>query len=160
MLFAFVLSIVRRRDVADDISQDVAMVAFRKAGEFSAGTDFGAWLREIARRTILRERARSARLVVGLDSEAIEALSAAHGRIGTDTGFWEEREAALLRCIRKLRDRSRRILELRCRGDADIASIARELKSTVNSVKVTLSGIRRVLRKCVRAELAPGAGAR
>ncbi len=156
VLFAFILSIVRERNAAEDIFQEAALIAFEKCAEFQAGTDFGAWVREIARRRILKAReAHASRRLVALEPEAIDAIAAAHGR--SEAGAWQERERALEKCLEKLPERQRLIVRYRYQDLLDFDKIAAKLQSTVNSVQVTLTKVRKALRRCAEANLAPGA---
>ncbi len=152
MLFAFIYSIVRDRDAAEDCFQDVTMIAFQKCGGFQEGTDFGAWVREIARRRILKAREGAARAHVLLDPAAIDAVAAAHDR--QPAGAWEEREAALLGCLDRIPERSRRLVEFRYREALGFDAIAGRIQSTAGSVQVVLSRIRQALRRCIEARLA------
>jgi RNA polymerase sigma-70 factor (ECF subfamily) len=156
VLFAFILSIVRERNAAEDIFQDVALVAFEKCADFQAGTDFGAWVREIARRRILKAReAHATRKLVALEPEAIDAIAAAHERSSPEA--WRDREKALEKCLEKLPERQRLIVRYRYQDLLDFERIASILKSTVNSVQVTLTKIRKALRRCAETDLAAGA---
>jgi RNA polymerase sigma-70 factor (ECF subfamily) len=44
------------RESAEDIVQEASIIAFGKAGEFTPGTNFAAWLAEIVRRCALNHR--------------------------------------------------------------------------------------------------------
>ncbi len=156
MLFAFIYSIIRDRDAAEDVFQDVTMVSFQKCAEFAEGTDFGAWLREIARLRVLKAREGIARAHVLLDPGAIDAVAAAHGRHAVKD--WEDREAALRRCLERLPERSRRLVEFRYREALPFAAIAERIRSTANTVQVTLSKARKMLRECIEARLAGSGG--
>jgi RNA polymerase sigma-70 factor (ECF subfamily) len=152
MLFAFIYSIVRNRNTAEDCFQDVTMIAFQKCGEFQEGTDFGAWVREIARRRILKAREGAARAHVLLEPAAIDAVAAAHDR--QPDGAWEEREAALRQCLERLPERSRRLVAFRYREALDFDAIAGRVQSTAGSIQVVLSKIRQTLRRCIESRLA------
>jgi RNA polymerase sigma-70 factor (ECF subfamily) len=154
ILFSFILSIVRNRESAEDIFQDVALIAFDKCATFETGTDFGAWVREIARRRIMKARETAAvRKVVALEPEAIDAIAAAHERAGPEA--WQDREKALENCLGKLPERQQQIVRWRYRDLLGFDLIAKKLQSTVNSVQVTLTKVRKALRRCAEATLAP-----
>jgi RNA polymerase sigma-70 factor (ECF subfamily) len=153
VLFSFIFSIVRGREAAEDIFQDVALIAFDKCATFQAGTDFGAWVREIARRRILKAREGASRRPVALDPEAIEAIAAAHERAEPES--FREREKALERCLEQLPERHRLLVRYRYQELLGFEAIAERLRSTVNSVQVTLTKVRKALRRCAETRLAP-----
>lgn len=151
VLFSFILSLVRDRNGAEDIFQDVALIAFDKCAAFQAGTDFRAWLREIARRRILKARESAHRKMVVLEPEAIDAIAAAHDRMAEES--WQEREKALEGCLESLPERHQQIVAYRYREFLSFEAIADRLRSTSNSVQVMLTKIRKALRRCVEAKL-------
>src|SRR5262245_12852703 len=104
-LFAFVLSIVRDFDRAEDVVQETAVVGMEQAGDFEPGTDFGAWVRRIARNKIYNAN-RVTRRTVALSPAAIGAIEAAFAE--TDAGWFD----ALRHCMTKLADRAREIVRL------------------------------------------------
>lgn len=152
MLFGFIVSIVRDKEAAEDIFQDVSMIAFSKCATFQAGTDFGAWLREIGRRRILKARETHLRGAIILEPETIDAVAAAYDRRSEEKIV--DREAALRECIRSLPERGRRLIEMRYQDAQSFESIARRVQSSVNSIQVTMTKIRKALRRCVEAKLA------
>ena len=48
--------VLGHQEAAEDIVQDAAIIAFRKAKEFVPGSNFAAWLAEIVRRCALNQR--------------------------------------------------------------------------------------------------------
>ena len=153
MLAGFIFSLVRDADAAEDVFQEVSLVAVERYSSFEEGTDFGAWVREIARRRVRKAwdglRRRSAVL---LDPEAIDAVAAAHE--GRAEDHWGTREKALDGCLEKLTGRARRIVEWRYRQAMAFEKIASQLGSTANSVQVTLTKARKTLRRCIEASVA------
>ena len=45
-----------RAEAVDDIAQDALVIALTKLEDFDRGGDFGAWVRQIARRLVANER--------------------------------------------------------------------------------------------------------
>ena len=154
-LFGFIHSILRERDLTEDLLQDVAVVAFGKCATFQDGTDFGAWLREIARRCILKAREKGKRPLVLLEPEAIEAICLIHDRMTEDA--WKERELALRGCVEKLTERGKQIIESRYGESLGFEEIASRYQTTANSVQVTLTKLRKALRRCVENQMAHSA---
>ena len=151
MLFAFLLSIVRDQDVAEDLFQEVSMIAFKRCFDFKHGTNFGAWLREIGRRCILKARNRRAKELVLLEPEAIEAIAAAHEHVRDR--WWQHSRDALEECLEKLSARSKNLLELRYEENLRFDVIAERIRSTAHSVEEIISRIRIGLRRCIEARI-------
>ncbi|HVJ69575.1 MAG TPA: sigma factor, partial [Caulifigura sp.] len=57
-LFAYIMSLVRSPNDAEDILQEVNVVLWRKRDDFHAGTDFLAWAFRISRTQVMAFRAR------------------------------------------------------------------------------------------------------
>ena len=74
MLHAFILSLTSDYAVAEDIFQEVSTVLWRKYENYTQGTNFGAWAREVAYREVLSTRKKlsrgSSRASGGSGSEA------------------------------------------------------------------------------------------
>ena len=47
-LYAYVLSLVGDRQQAQDVMQETNIVLWRKASQFTLGTNFGAWMLKVA----------------------------------------------------------------------------------------------------------------
>jgi RNA polymerase sigma-70 factor (ECF subfamily) len=152
MLFGFIISIVRDRDAAEDVFQEVSAAGIERCGVFEEGTDFGAWLREIARRRILKARESRGPRLVALDEEAIDAIAAVHSRL--DIAGWADRQDALRACMERLARHSRDLVTLRYRESLGFDDIAQRLRSSSNSVQVMLSKIRKTLHRCIEQRLA------
>jgi len=60
-LRAFVRALGVNEAWVDDMAQEVFIIAYRRLGHFEAGTDFGRWLRSIARNLAVNERRKEAR---------------------------------------------------------------------------------------------------
>ncbi len=159
MLFAFVMSIVRRRDLADDIVQDTALIAFKKLDTFEPGTNFGAWIREIARRRIrkaLEEQGQRRALVVVLEPDTIEAVAAVYSATDDEPDYWERRETALARCLQKLKEKPRKLMAMRYGEGLGFDVLARKWATSANSIQVMLAKIRHTVRLCAQRELLEG----
>jgi len=150
-LRGFILGLVRQTEAADDILQEVFVVVSQQAETFRENGNFLAWVRGIARNKVFDfyRRNRSAPRLV--DDELLEMLAiAAEERVDE----WEERRAALARCIQQLAPRARQILELRY-ADRPFAppQIADRLGWSVNAVHVALTRARKFLQECTRQSL-------
>jgi len=156
---AFVSRFVREDDVADDLAQEVFILAFRSMKEWRADGAFAAWLFVIARNRTLEylraERRRRSRetsaLRTTMSQWAEERLDGLSGREDLE----ERRLAALQECLRSLPTRNASLVrevyfERRRPGE-----VARLLGRTQGVLRVTLLRIRQSLRRCMEGRLAP-----
>lgn len=154
-LFAFILSIVRNLAAAEDVMQDVAVVVCERWEQFTVGTDFGKWSRQIARYKILSERERTLKRLPLLSDDVIERIA---------VGFDEDRRtshdhtAALRECLRKLRNRAREVVRLRYADGLNCAAIAERIGTTLTTVYKDLSRARGALAECVGRRLTSAGG--
>lgn len=151
-LRAFIRSLGMRAEVADDVAQEAFIAAYRNLQTFERGTNFGAWLRTIARFLVskeLRKEERRARLLgehvaaVLTDSESKECLS-------HDT---PERAAALRQCLSQLPERSRRLVQQRYFENMAPSVIASLEGRTANDVRQALFRLRAALHDCITKRL-------
>ncbi len=148
-LFAYVLSLVRNWQTAEELFQEVSLVVLQKGQQGEAVEQFLPWSREVARRMVLDHWKKSARSRVVLGEAALDAV---------DRAFEErDREAAgvdlvasLRRCLEKLPEHLRRIVDLRYSESLSLDEIARRLARTAGAVQVALSRIRMKLHDCTR----------
>lgn len=147
-LFGFVLSIVRDFDLAEEVFQEVCVRVLEREDRFTEGTNFGAWAREVARRTILEERRLRGRVI--LSDAAVEAV-AEHYQT-TDVDF-SHRRKALRKCLELLDEGAGSLIRLRYDEGLSMADIARRLDRTAGAVQVALSRIRSWLTGCIQKRL-------
>ncbi len=152
---AVIASMVRDRTACDDIFQEVALVLWRKFGEFDATRSFGAWARGIAVRKVLQSFDKTRRTPVPFAPETMEAILAAF-----DAEEQEDspRDAALTVCIGRLPEKSRNLVALRYDEGLSLEAIARRIASTLDAVNKALSRIRAALRDCVEQQIAEANG--
>ena len=80
-LRAFIRSLGVRIDSVDDIAQEAFVVAWQKRQQFQRDSNFGAWVREIAKGIVMNEFRKSSRRRRIID----DVLS--HELIGSDKRF-------------------------------------------------------------------------
>ena len=136
-------------DEAEELCQDVLLVALRRRVQANAETAAAAaFLRTTARHLWLRrrrdDRARAARLAT-----AVEELW--RHDCARDDG--EELLAALERCVTQLPERSRRLVDGRYRQQRSRAELAAEFGVSEHGIRVSLHRLRRALRECIERRL-------
>jgi RNA polymerase sigma-70 factor (ECF subfamily) len=151
MIESFIRSIVADAHLVEDVIQEVYIVVAQRHGDFADGTNFGAWVREIARRTALHQLRRAGRPAAALEPRTLDALEASFD-VPAET--WEDERRALRRCVEKLPEESLRVLDLRYVSDAPLAEIAASVGRSVDGVKALLKRLRQKLAECAEARLA------
>jgi RNA polymerase sigma-70 factor, ECF subfamily len=132
----------------EDLVQQAFVNAFQHLDRFRRGSDFGIWLKAIARnlaRQELRTRSREDRRM-----EAYQEL--------LENRRIEERETAvgdaLRLCREKLPGRGAEALSMRYERGLGFEEIASALGATVNATRQLLSRVRIALRDCIEKRLA------
>jgi RNA polymerase sigma-70 factor (ECF subfamily) len=120
---------------ADDVAQEVALVALRRRGSLRDGERLDGWLHRIAVRRALREARRASR------RRAVEAAAAVPDHAPADR---DDRDAAAL--LAGLPPRQRAALTLRYVHDLPDAGIAAALGCRTGTVRSLLSRGRATLR--------------
>jgi RNA polymerase sigma-70 factor (ECF subfamily) len=159
-LLAAVQAAIGDPAAAEDVVQETFLVAFQKRGEYRRGEPFGAWLRGIARNLSRRHLERRSRgPVLLLSDQAWGALDARAAELETahvEPGFEAARVSRLRKCVQKLTDRARALIELRYGEGLGIADLAARLHLAPGSVPVVLHRARAVLSDCLERRLAGG----
>ena len=150
-LRAFVRSVVRDRQICEDLLQDVALTLWQKFEAYDPARPFGAWARGIAVNKVLQSREKSRRIPMPFSPEAVLAVREAYDRC--EAGASAERDA-LHECLGQLPAGSRRLLALRYEQSLELRRIAETEKSTLDAVHKALSRIRAALRRCIELRTA------
>ncbi len=154
-LRGFILALLPDFTMAEDVLQEVFLVVTRKAEQYQEGTNFFAWICEIARRKILEYRRREQKAAgVMLSPEVLEAVcEAAPDEEEEQADVPEDRLQALANCVDELAPKTRQIVKMRYRGGCRPAEIARRMSWKPQAVYVALSRTRKSLRNCVERKV-------
>lgn len=142
-------ALVRDRARVDDLVQETFLTVTSKAGSFTIGTSFRAWVFTIARFKVLKSFQQRP-LGEALSEETIEALTASEPE-------WRDNEVRLQHlagCLDQLAPQARRAIELRYQQALDLDEVASVMNWTSGAVKVALCRAREVLRHCLERRLA------
>jgi RNA polymerase sigma-70 factor (ECF subfamily) len=155
MLLAYLRSIVRDKDVVDDLFQESMLVAWRKLDQYDRNRPFGAWLRGIARNLALghfRERAGHDQ---PLDSKALEWLESRFAEVhGLDGDTLAEKLSALRDCVDSLPEPYRQPVRMRYIDSLPLPEIGKSLQLTAEGLKKRLSRAKLRLADCLERKLA------
>lgn len=151
-LRAYIISLMPGMDGVSDVLQETNVVLWEKRGKFQPGTNFRAWACAIARYEVKTHRrkmlSRGLRL---LDEDLAEQLA---DRGEETPEKLDERLRALDKCINRLDDDGRQLVEHRYYSEASLEEFATRSGRSAESLRVTLFRIRAALKKCINNELA------
>ncbi len=147
---AYVFAAVRSLHDAEDVMQQVALTVVRRFDEYDEGRPFVAWALWLARSRIMDYYRKQGREKLVFSETLLQKFEVALALTQQDRCT---RQEALERCLDRLPEKSRQLLEMRYQKDASISSMAVALNSTAASVRVMLFRIRNLLAESVEAEL-------
>ena len=147
-LLGYVWAIARDPHLADDVFQDVTVLAMERAAEIADERHLALWARRAARFKALRGPAAAGRRTVPLDDDVMELLEAEWD--GADPRATGEDVEHLRACIARLSPHARTILGLRYVEGVSGARVAEVMEVKVQSVYVALARIHRTLGDCIR----------
>ncbi len=137
----------------DDVAQEVFIVAFRRLDEFKTGTDFGKWLRSIARNLAANERRKEARRSRLLPFAVADLLFEHSARIDSDERELERLLPALHECVGKLPPQNRELLRRRYAASETAQYLSRELCTSAEAIRQSLLRIRVAVKKCIEKRI-------
>jgi RNA polymerase sigma-70 factor (ECF subfamily) len=148
---AFVRSLVPTLADANDVMQEVAIVLWRKFGDYDSNEDFRRWAFGVAKFKVLawqRDQARD-RHVFGEDMTNVLAEEAAH----RSDQLAAQREALRL-CLDRLPAEQRQLVDAAYASGSRMDVLAASLGRTAMSLYKTMHRIRMALVDCTRRVLA------
>lgn len=142
---------------AEDLAQEVFVIAYRRLPDFDPSKPMGAWLRGIAHnvlRNSLRRRQGQPGSLEGFLEQAIESGAAR----------WEERAegssivAALEQCLGALAPHARELIKKRYAQGESVAALSRLMGVKHSALTMMLHRVRSGLRDCMEQRLAAAGG--
>ncbi len=150
-IYAYILTIVPNSNDADDIMQEVSSVMWRKFDDFKPGMDFAAWGMTIARYQILSYFKKRKGDKLHFDDDLIDSI----GRKTIEAlPEMEDRLRALKKCVKKLEDTDRDILQMRYEKNFTLQNIGAHLSKSTRAAYYALVRIHRNLMHCIRMTMA------
>jgi RNA polymerase sigma-70 factor (ECF subfamily) len=146
-LLAYVWAIVRDSHIAEDVFQEVSLLAVRKRSEIRDLAAFPTWLRKSARLCALRALRGVGKSPLLFSNEVLDNLDRAWDE--QPSASTAEMAAALQHCLGRLAPRARRIVALRYQHKLGGDEVASRLDMKTHSVYVALGRIHRALRDCM-----------
>lgn len=147
-LAAYIRSLVPDEHSAKDILQETNVTLLKKSRDFEPGTNFTAWSFRVAFFEVLTWKRRKGREKLDFDPDLIDSLAAT---VETVAPGYEDRLAALKKCLSDLPDRQREAIERRYLSSESVTEIAEHLGFKANAASQLLFRARTNLLKCIRA---------
>lgn len=152
-LSAYLLSVTGDPGAVDDLVQECFTIAYGKRESFAPGTNFGGWLRSIARNVALRHCQKRKRGPLVDHGEALEQLDRAAAGAesrSVEPGRAERRNALLRDCLRYLSGKARKVLAMRYNQGMSTVEIAETVGAGTSAINTAIYRARMQLGKCIR----------
>jgi len=150
-LHAYIISLMPGVDGVDDVLQETNLVLWEKRRTFREGTNFQAWACQIARYKVMSHRRKLANLGYRLfDDELADQLA---DECVAEPGELDARLEALKKCLGRLREPERQLIEHRYFTKSTLEGFAEKRGQSIETLRVTLFRIRAALKKCISSEL-------
>jgi RNA polymerase sigma-70 factor (ECF subfamily) len=146
-------SLLRDRNATENLVQQVFVDAYLHLDQYEPGTDFGAWIRTVARNRLrkeLRAASREDRRLAAYRERLAERLRAEDRSLQDDSEVYMD---ALRGCRQLLPNRDAAILKMRYEHGMSFEAIAGEQGQTPDAVQRMISRIRFRLRDCIQKKL-------
>ena len=151
MILAYARSIVVSSELAEDVFQDVVVIALKKRGQLESLNGIGAWLRKIARFESMNALRKLHKQPVLFDDHVLDLVDASWKQM--DENKSRDYSAAVCHCLALLSPKMQHVIELRYKQGFSGKELADELGRPLNTVYVTLSRIHTNLRECINRYL-------
>ncbi len=152
-VYGYIMTLLPDRSRARDLLQETNITLWKKAATFQEGTNFNAWACKIAYFHVLSFRRKMAREKLVFGDEILDYLAERNDDRADEEGA-DARNQALRRCLLKLPEHHRKLVEARYQPGASVQGLAAEQERSVGSVSQTLYRIRHNLMTCIEKSLA------
>lgn len=144
---------VRDLRCAEELQQEVAVVAWRRFADYRRDRPYLPWALGIVRNVLHRHWRDQGRDRRQLPLEAVEALVAA---VEAEEPRLERERMALQDCLRGLSEEQRALVTARYRDAQPLAALAERLGQNLATVNMRLVRLRQGLLRCVERAIAAG----
>lgn len=150
-LFLYILAQVANPVEAEEILQETNVVIWSKCSRFQPGTNFLAWVSQIANFEVMKFRTRRRREKLVFSDEFLDTIAQSSLERSEEL---ESRRVALVYCLGKLRPKDRDLIQKRYAPGERGIHLAEQIGRPVNAVYQSLGRIRRALLECIQRQLA------
>lgn len=152
-LLAYLISLLGNRHDAQDVLQLASVTMWRRFETFTPGSNFLAWATTVAFYESREFRRLKTRSRLYFNESLVELLAAE--RVA-DLALTDSRIEALERCLGKLDEAGRKLIEAAYFEEGSLVSLAAQLGRAPQTLYNKLNGLRRILAECVERQLAEG----
>ncbi|QDU92480.1 RNA polymerase sigma factor [Lignipirellula cremea] len=157
MLLSFIHALVRDRNDAEDLFQEVGVLVLKKGAEAPQDSHrFAGWCRGIARNLVLHHWRSKQRNKLVANERLLHVLERAYEEASLEDGLPQQRSVALPDCLNELADHSRHVIQMRYFQGLTSEQIGQQLDRSAAAVRKLLSRIRAQLEQCIERRLAHG----
>ena len=150
-LLAFIRVIVRDTHTAEDVLQDVTMLALKKREQIEDAQHLCGWLRRTARYEALNRMRLADETNLLMDDQMLDRFESAWDRI--DAISHREMVEALHHCLNELSPSSVKMLRLRYTDGFRGQQLADVMNQKIRTLYLNLARIMQTLGRCVRTRL-------
>jgi RNA polymerase sigma-70 factor (ECF subfamily) len=154
-VYSTALRIVRRHDLADDVTQEAFLRAHRALGSYDRGRPFGPWICRIAANLAINHVRSPEAREEALDEGALDRTFASAADGPLDAVLENEARSVLEEAVGRLPPEQRAVFVLRTFEDLSYKEIAEALDLSVGTVMSRLSRAREKLRGALAGYLGP-----
>lgn len=140
--------------MVEEVVQATFVAAYQNLARYRGEGAFAGWLKAIARNHLLRLLRDQKRFAEATD-DVLEAALATAATVEVEAEAAERVEArtrTLRRCLERLPDKLRALIDARYTRGVSTVALARDLERTEVWVRVSLCRARQALRRCMEAE--------
>jgi RNA polymerase sigma-70 factor (ECF subfamily) len=152
-LRAFVRALGVDEAWVDDIAQETFVVAYHRLEHFEPGTDFGKWLRSIARNLAANERRKEARRSRLLPAAIADLLLSDNGSEEVLEADFGRLLPVMRECVQQLPPRNQELLRRRYAEGENAMTLSRELGMKAATVRQSLLRIRVLVKDCIEKKI-------
>jgi len=149
---AYIRAIVRDEHSAEDIFQEISLLAVHKQDEINDAEHLKNWLRVAARNKALHFLRSQTDVTVQLDSDVLGLIDPHFARHDALDNL--EVIEALIHCKQRLSPYAKRIIEARYRDGLTGEKLAKELGRSLSAVYQAMSRTHAALADCIKEKLA------
>lgn len=145
----FIVSLMPGDSGVSDVLQETNLMLWQKMDTYEDGTNFVAWAFTIARYEVMRHRdklKRNGRIVF---SDQLMDTIAESNQSRDDN---EHHLVALERCMQKLSDEQRELIQCRYTKGQSLEKLATHLKKPAGALRVSLFRTRATLKRCIEKQ--------
>ena len=154
-LYAYIRSLLPDTQAVQDVLQETNLVLWRRSEEFEPGSNFVAWACKVAYFQVLAYYRDNKRDSMVFNVELVSMLAKQNEEKLAGS---KDMQRVLSRCLAKLPEQSRRLIQQRYAAGGSVQAIAEEQGRSVGAVSQMLYRIRQLLQECVQKLLASEQG--